>query len=94
MVDTVQPQGLLRFEPIGVVATEEDEAAEMEQPKPNPGQDTSVFYGERGWMARTYPRLRRREKNVLDIPLYRSGHYTSLRRLFALQRSGVLRRGG
>ena len=28
-------------------------------------------------------RIRRREKNVLDIPLYRPGHSTSMRRLFA-----------
>ena len=34
-------------------------------------------------MSRIKPRLRRREKNVLDMPLYRSGVYTNyhLRRL-------------
>jgi hypothetical protein len=30
-----------------------------------------------------YPRIRSREKNVLDIPFYRSGLSMSLRRLFA-----------
>ena len=33
-------------------------------------------------------RLRRREKNVLDMPLYRSDVLTSLRRLFARQAKG------
>src|SRR5258708_8055569 len=37
---------------------------------------TSVFPWREGWMARTIPRPRWREKNVLDIPFYRSGHYT------------------
>ena len=37
---------------------------------------TSVFQWREGWMARTYPRPRWREKNVLDIPFYRSGDYT------------------
>jgi hypothetical protein len=36
---------------------------------------TSVFPWREGWMARTYPRPRWREKNVLDIPFYRSGHF-------------------
>jgi len=35
---------------------------------------TSVFQWREGWMARTIPRPRWREKNVLDIPLYRPGH--------------------
>ena len=34
-------------------------------------------------MAQTIPRPRWREKNVLDIPFYRSGDIASLRRLFA-----------
>jgi len=41
----------------------------------NPGHDThtSVFSGQRGAGGHEQnPRLRRREKNVLDIPLYRS----------------------
>src|ERR1035441_8971570 len=37
------------------------------------------------------PRLRRREKNVLDMPLYRSGVSTSLRRLFAFFTAFTLR---
>ena len=41
----------------------------------NQGYDTDVFNGKRGWMSRIKPRLRRREKNVLDMPLYRSGRY-------------------
>jgi hypothetical protein len=40
------------------------------------------------------PRLRRREKNVLDIPLYRPGLSTSLRRLFASPRLDFERNGG
>src|ERR1039458_10770321 len=44
----------------------------------NPGHETtrasSMLRGA-GCREPT-PRLRRREKNVLDIPLYRSGHYT------------------
>ena len=53
--------------------------------KPTPGPDTRpasfmvVGAGCRG----ENPRLRRREKNVLDFPFYRSGVSTSLRRLFA-----------
>src|ERR1700730_3240874 len=31
---------------------------------------------ERGQIKLTNARIRRREKNVLDIPLYRPGHYT------------------
>ena len=61
---------------IGVVVTKEDAAAEMEQPKPRARHHTSVFQWREGWMARTIPRPRWREKNVLDIPFYRSGHYT------------------
>ena len=50
MVDTVQPRGLIRFELIGVVATKEDKAAEMEYRGAR--HQTSGFYGERGWMSR------------------------------------------
>src|SRR5437588_9180011 len=46
----------------------------------NPRATTpDVFYGERGWMLRIKPRLRRRDKNVLDMPLYRSGVCTHYR---------------
>jgi len=37
---------------------------------PIPRHDTSVFYGERGWLARTVPAPPAEGKNVLDIPLY------------------------
>ncbi len=46
MVDTLQPQGFADFQkPLGVVATKEDAAAEMEH-------NTNVFCGEWGWMSR------------------------------------------
>jgi hypothetical protein len=38
---------------------------------------TSVFYGEGAGCREPNPRIRRREKNVLDMPSYRSGDYTS-----------------
>src|SRR5580704_15794606 len=63
-------------ERIGVVVTKEDGAAEMEQPKPRARHHTSDFPWREGWMARTIPRPRWREKNVLDIPFYRTGRYT------------------
>jgi hypothetical protein len=46
---------LCRFQkPIGVLATKEDAAAEMEQRRTNPRarHQTSVFYSDRGWMSR------------------------------------------
>src|SRR6476661_4304444 len=77
MVDTVQPQGLLSFRnPIDVVATNEDAAAEMEQRQTIPGADTRPASSttERGWMSRNLPAFRSREKYFLDIPFYRPGH--------------------
>src|SRR5437879_11857788 len=77
MVDTVQPHGLIFVSKlIGVFATNEDAAAEMESPKPNPGaqHQTSVFGGDRGWMSRIFPPSGRRRSIFLDIPFYRSGH--------------------
>src|SRR5438552_1691273 len=51
----------------------------------NPGQDTRRASSMvRGAGCREInPRLRRREKNVLDIPFYRSGVLTTLRFCFA-----------
>ena len=64
----------------------------------NPRATTpDVFYGERGWMLRIKPRLRRRDKNVLDMPLYRSpvteiaGEMTIFRQLSS-QHIGYLER--
>src|SRR5579864_5736891 len=60
MVDTVQPQALAQFQkPIGVVATNGDAAAEMEQTQnqSRARHQTSVFHSERGWMSRKSPRL-------------------------------------
>ena len=73
MVDTVQPHGLIRLKLIGVVATNEMQLLRWNTPGAR--HHTSVFYGERRWRSRTKPASRRREKNVLDIPLYRPGDY-------------------
>src|SRR6266480_3458161 len=54
---------------------------------PGAGHQTSVFHGERGWTSRSKSAPPRREKNVLDIPFYRSGVYTTLRFLFAFSAS-------
>src|SRR6266699_1467412 len=66
MVDTVQPHGLIFVSKlIGVVATNEDAAAEMEYPGAR--HHTSIFYGERGAGCREpNPRLHRSEQTVLD----------------------------
>src|ERR1039458_3941365 len=60
----------------------------------NPGHETTRASSMlRGAGCRELnPRVRRREKNVLDIPFYRSGHSTSLRPLFAPPRvlTGIL----
>src|SRR6266699_6237673 len=69
MVDTVQPHGLIFVSKlIGVVATNEDAAAEMESPKPNPGaqHQTSVVGGDWGWMSRIFPPSGRRRSMFLD----------------------------
>src|SRR5580765_7995579 len=50
---------------------------------PRARHQTSVFSGERAGCREINLRIWRWEKNVLDIPFYRSGDYTSLRRLFA-----------
>src|ERR1700731_4047452 len=75
---------------IGVVTPKEDATAEMEQPNQLQARhQTSVFHWREGWMARTIPRPRWREKSVLDIPLYRSGHSAqnlSIPRLIASSR--------
>jgi hypothetical protein len=40
---------------------------------PGAGHQTSVFHGERAGCHEINLRIRRREKNVLDIPFYRLG---------------------
>src|SRR5437667_6451275 len=47
----------------------------MEQRRTNPRarHQTSVFYGTGTGCRGEQPRVRRREKNVLDIPSYRTG---------------------
>jgi len=75
MVDTVHHECLPVSKPIGVVATNEHAAAEMEQSKTqttSKTQDRASPYLTRDWSRNPYPRFRRREKNVLDIPSYRT----------------------
>jgi hypothetical protein len=50
---------------------------------PRARHQTSVFSGERAGCREINLRIWRWEKNVLDIPFYRSGVLTTLRRLFA-----------
>src|SRR6266700_7554823 len=69
MVATIQPYSLMRFE-IGVVATKEEQLLRWNNP--GAGHQTSVFHGGAGCREINL-RIRRREKNVLDIPFYRSG---------------------
>ena len=74
MVDTVQPHGLFSFETrLGVVATNEDELRDGTT-QPNQGHDTDerLLWLRGAGCRESNPRLRRREKNVLDIPFYRS----------------------
>jgi hypothetical protein len=60
MVDTVQPQGLLSFRnrsassPLKKMQLLRWNNAD---PIPRARHPTSVFYGERGWMSRKFPRL-------------------------------------
>ncbi len=75
MVDTRTTAGLCRFQkPIGVVAPNEDAAADIEQRRANPRarHQTSVSMVTGAGCRGENPRLRRREKNVLDSPFYRS----------------------
>ena len=60
MVDTVQPQGLLSFRNRSAASP----LKKMQllrwnnaDPIPRARHQTSVFYGERGWMSRKFPRL-------------------------------------
>src|ERR1039457_3926531 len=78
MVDTVQPQGLQVSE-TEWRRRDQNGTAEMEQPNQvrgaqHPNQASLIT--DRAGCREPYPRLRRREKNVLDIPSYRTGDYT------------------
>src|ERR1700686_276419 len=70
MVATIQPHGLMRFE-IGVVATKEDAATAMGTTQVQDTRRASSMVRGTG-CRETNLRVRRREKNVLDIPFYRS----------------------
>src|SRR5260370_31157896 len=78
-VDTVQATSACQFQkPIGVVATNEHAAAEMEQSKTRNHRarhkTRASLLSDKGLDAANHnPRFRRREKNVLDIPSYRTG---------------------
>src|SRR5260370_31626802 len=81
-VDTVQATSACQFQkPIGVVATNEHAAAEMEQSETRNHRERhktrASLLSDKGLDAANHnPRFRRREKNVLDIPSYRTGDYT------------------
>jgi hypothetical protein len=75
MVDTIQPHGLTAFE------TDRRRRYYVKMPLlrwSNPGHDTRRASSlVRGAGCREIDlHIRRREKNVLDIPFYRSGDYT------------------
>src|SRR5712691_8739239 len=78
MVDTRTTTSACQFQkPIGVVATNEDAAAEMEQSKTRNHRarhkTRASLLSDKGLDAANHnPRFRRREKNVLDIPSYRT----------------------
>ena len=82
MVDTVQPRVLASFRNRSALSLLMNmQLLRWSKAKPETtGQDTRLerhSYLTRDWMPRTInPRFRRREKNVLDIPSYRTGDYT------------------
>src|SRR2546430_2336085 len=101
MVDTLQPQGLAGFRNRSASSLlMKMQLLTWNNAKPTPGPDTRpassmvVGAGCRG----ENPRLRRREKNVLDFPFYRPGVYTHdpwllvKWRFFANNRYGLVRR--
>jgi len=86
MVDTVQPRVLASFRNRSASSLLlKMNLLRWNHAKPTPGPDTrpaSSMVTGAGCRGEN-PRLRRRQKNVLDIPSYRTGDYTSLRLLFA-----------
>jgi len=82
MVDTRTTTSACQFQkPIGVVATNEHAAAEVERSKTRNHRarhkTRASLLSDKGLDAANHnPRFRRREKNVLDIPSYRTGDYT------------------
>src|SRR6266436_1641843 len=79
MVDTRTTTSACQFQkPIGVVATNEHAAAEVERSKTRNHRarhkTRASLLSDKGLDAANHnPRFRRREKNVLDIPSYRTG---------------------
>ena len=86
MVDTVQPHGLIQFRN-GLASSLLTKMQLLRWN--NPGHDTTPASSMvRGAECREINlRIRRREKNVLDIPFYRPGHITSVRFSFACLRA-------
>ena len=78
MVDTIQPQRLCRFQILsGVVATRRMELQKWNNPNQIPGAHHPIPAScivDRAGCRESNSRLRRTEKNVLDIPSYRTGH--------------------
>jgi len=97
MVDTVQPQRFAGFRnPSASSLLMKMNLLRWNNAKPTPEPDTRpassrvTGAGCRG----ENPPLRRREKNVLDNPFYRSGVITTMRYLFAPRAGSTTDTGG
>ena len=86
MVDTVQPRVLASFRNRSALSLLMNmQLLRWSKAKPT-GQDTRLerqSYRTRDCCREPSPRFRRRKKNVLDIPSYRTGDVASLRLCFA-----------